>query len=397
MLRAIPFSASVLFALFLSLVGTFSPAASAQESQGLMERAYQREVAYLNAERTRLTARLAELDSEQTAALGKLATELAELDRRLSERNLERESLQDKLADLERSTMTNEANSAVLQSTLTQGAESLEWTLPTEASSAASFGLLVEAALDGLDAERGVSVQAGSFFLEDGSQATGEIVRFGRVASYGLAGEHSGALRPVGEGALQRTLAVPVEDVQSLAEGTASGVFPAFVYEGELQGVTLPSERGALQVIQDGGEVAWVIAFLGLAALVMVVGRAGILGVENRRSKALLSILSSKESATLEAIAAESHRSTGALGKVCRGLFEGDATNRDALFDRATEKLLAEQPRMERFGTALFVIAAVAPLLGLLGTVTGMIGTFEVITEHGTGDPSCSPAESLWL
>jgi biopolymer transport protein ExbB len=46
-----------------------------------------------------------------------------------------------------------------------------------------------------------------------------------------------------------------------------------------------------------------------------------------------------------------------------------------------------ESTRLDKLSSIILVIAAVAPLLGLLGTVTGMIATFDVITEFGTGDP----------
>ena len=59
----------------------------------------------------------------------------------------------------------------------------------------------------------------------------------------------------------------------------------------------------------------------------------------------------------------------------------------DGLDNVIEEKILAEQGQQERFLSIIGVLASIAPLLGLLGTVTGMIDTFRAITIFGTGDP----------
>jgi len=51
------------------------------------------------------------------------------------------------------------------------------------------------------------------------------------------------------------------------------------------------------------------------------------------------------------------------------------------------ELLLTEVPQLDKHLATLAVLAGAAPLLGLLGTVTGMIRMFEAITKFGTGDP----------
>lgn len=54
---------------------------------------------------------------------------------------------------------------------------------------------------------------------------------------------------------------------------------------------------------------------------------------------------------------------------------------------RLLESILDEQQGLERGLSMLKLFAALAPMLGLLGTVTGMIETFQVITQFGNGDP----------
>lgn len=56
--------------------------------------------------------------------------------------------------------------------------------------------------------------------------------------------------------------------------------------------------------------------------------------------------------------------------------------------EKAREVGLAQLPRLERGMWILGIVAHTTPLLGLLGTVTGMIQAFHAIAAHGTGDPS---------
>ena len=75
------------------------------------------------------------------------------------------------------------------------------------------------------------------------------------------------------------------------------------------------------------------------------------------------------------------------LGRVLSVYNDNPNMDPDTLELKLAEAIIKEKPKLERFIPLMKIIAVAAPLLGLLGTVIGMIVTFQSITLFGTGDP----------
>ena len=125
----------------------------------------------------------------------------------------------------------------------------------------------------------------------------------------------------------------------------------------------------------DGNVVMWAIATLGLMAALLFVERLLMFMVFGIR------VLRAERRGLGEAVS-EDDPILAPVAVVQRS--QGSA---DEIEERAVEAVLQAQPVVRRGVSLLGVVAAVTPLLGLLGTVSGMIATFAVINDHGTGDP----------
>jgi len=133
-------------------------------------------------------------------------------------------------------------------------------------------------------------------------------------------------------------------------------------------------DRPALRErIGQGGIIGYVIIGLGIVGLLMSLERLVSLGLASQKVSAQLK--------------SDKPGQDNPLGRVLLVAEEFKDSGIETLELKLGEAVFREVPRLTRSLLFIKIISVVAPLLGLLGTVTGMIVTFQAITLFGTGDP----------
>ena len=160
-------------------------------------------------------------------------------------------------------------------------------------------------------------------------------------------------------------------DLQSADDGVTS--FLLDPTKGALLSA-LVQKPSIFEKIAEGKVVGYVIILLGVIALIIAVMRiVSLSGVESAVKK--------------QADNMGRPSLQNPLGRVLRVFLDNPDTDPESMELKLSEAILKESPKLNAWIMFIKIIAVVAPLLGLLGTVTGMIQTFQAITLYGAGDP----------
>lgn len=213
--------------------------------------------------------------------------------------------------------------------------------------------------------------------LPDGSQKQAEVVRVGTFNA--MTGDEFLEYNPS-----TQQLSVFARQPASRWRDMADNLFSAQPGDGTVATAVDPS-RGAilglliqkpnlLERIQQGKLVGYIVIGIGLIGLLIALERLFSLtrteaGIRRQRKKL------------------DDPKENNPLGRVLGAYHRNRDADVETLQLKLDEAILKDVPQLERGLSTLKILAAVAPLLGLLGTVVGMIATFQAITLFGTGDP----------
>ncbi|HUF60890.1 MAG TPA: MotA/TolQ/ExbB proton channel family protein [Verrucomicrobiales bacterium] len=247
---------------------------------------------------------------------------------------------------------------------------------------------LVGTALDRLEAVLGGDRFQGDVLTQDGDLTGGAFALFGPLAYFSAADGKTQGVCVSGRSLQPRLHPVSGKFAHGVGALLRDGAGTAPVDVSLGNAIAFEATRDTLwEHIRKGGFWVYPIMLLALAATAAAIVKwrqiAAIKPPPDRLVPDLLSMVKrGDQQAALAALESLPHPSKNMLREGIRHAQDPREMVEEVLY----EQWLEEQPKLQKWLTLIGVTAATAPLLGLLGTVTGMITTFGFIQVLGTGD-----------
>ncbi len=367
------------------VIATFALAAQTTPSNVSWEQSLKRERTSLRGEEAALQNALNASKKNTAVTVAAQEAALEALTARLVRLRAENESQRGTFAGRERDRQRRVSASAVVEVALRTQAWGLHRGLLSEKQnepSPQSLKGMLQSLVDGLRKRAVVSMTQGQVFDDQGVGRRQQILQTGRVGAIALneTGEWATPVEPI-FGELGWTHVGPAQRTKTVGTWVS---LPVVLFDPDAPHDHAPEPaRGVLGWLEAGGLAMYPLFLMGLIALLVSLERAfALLAAQRAWWKG-----AQTAGADWRAISSSATLNPAALRPVRVILNAPAGEGKERLEERAVEAILRLRTSLRTRLSILGVISAAAPLLGLLGTVTGMIGTFRVITEHGTGDP----------
>ncbi|EDY81159.1 transporter, MotA/TolQ/ExbB proton channel family protein [Verrucomicrobiia bacterium DG1235] len=248
----------------------------------------------------------------------------------------------------------------------------------------------VQLGIDRIKARIGGVVYPGQAIDANGDLQSGKFVELGPVSVFASDSGKQAGIIETHQVAVPNATALNPEFTANVFElaSNSEGVLDLDVTLGAALAIEGSKETVTEHVLKGGIWVWPIIFFAVMAALLAVYKLFAIYSIKQPGAAHLGSIVRKVRAGEREAALEEARKLPWEFGPMIEEAVKCSDQDKELVEEVMYEKMLEAQPKVERFLSVIAVTAAVAPLLGLLGTVTGMINTFKMITLFGTGDAS---------
>ncbi len=377
----------------LSALAILTNLASAQDKLEDIKKDLEKSSKKLTEQRAKLSAERIKLSTEFTAIQNDLVTKrrqarlarMGDADRKEAMRQLETNAA---AQVREKEFLGNQvaAYSAKLAATLVKGEKNI---IP-DSSELDQRMLAIEAGLTRLEKVIGGAVIGANGVDTEGAVKPGKIAMVG-PAMWFQAGDNSfqGEVVLTKGDRLAKVISKGDNNITQIFSGEE--VTATIDLTGGKARLLANIDQSPLDLFRKGGTWVWPIIGVALIALVCAIIKflqlSKIKQPEEGWLSGILEKIRAGDSKSIDEAIASCDSVQHPVGVVMSESLTGFSKGADMVEDMIYERMIAVQERLRKWLPFIAVTAAIAPLLGLLGTVSGMIGTFDVISVAGTGDP----------